>query len=606
MVESLQFEVPSVRIDNDVWMWLAKEKLNTMKLSTDAVIDKLEVGFEQFSGRPRMVLSHADSPNLELYTSVLRNVNTATEFRELDRKGMFEALRLMSAGSLLRSPVFVVSFADLKSYTFTYNVALPSVSPEEYDFECCEILRSPSPSPAVPLSTRILVRSADGSESAFSPASVVDGDILVVSDRNFASDSNHLPFYVRRYLTSIAVSISEPISVSLELNGVVSFRGVSVRPAKSVKIISSWVKWTNLSTLQPTTMQSIDLKRFMDPATVAAEAVQLNVKLIKWRLIPGIEPEKFSSLKFLLVGAGTLGCAVARCLLSWGVNDITLVDSGRVSYSNPARQWLFRLEDAVANAPKAATGAARLKEILPSVNARGVELSVPLPGHPSDLTLLEENFSHLKNLVNSHDVVFMLTDSRESRWLPSLLVAAASADPSNVNPPLGVSVALGFDSYLVKIQSYQSVKSSCYFCNDVNAPTDQTSFRTLDQQCTVTRPGVAAIASCMAVELIASLSQAEGGFATPRTVQDTGLLGAVPDQVRGFLGSMQSFPAVTDPFNCCICCSDRVVGEFRERGIEFVKEVVKDSGKLMAVSGLESFVANTDSADLWHLDDDVE
>ena len=42
---------------------------------------------------------------------------------------------------------------------------------------------------------------------------------------------------------------------------------------------------------------------------------------------------------------GTLGCAVARALLGWGVRQITLVDNGRVSYSNPSRQCLFEFED---------------------------------------------------------------------------------------------------------------------------------------------------------------------------------------------------------------------------------------------------------------------
>lgn len=68
-------------------------------------------------------------------------------------------------------------------------------------------------------------------------------------------------------------------------------------------------------------------------------------------------------------------------------------------------------------------------------------------------------------------MVCMLTDSRESRWLPSLLCAAHGRK-------LGVTVALGFDSFVVMTQSYGSSQRACYFCNDVTAPTDSLKERT--------------------------------------------------------------------------------------------------------------------------------
>jgi ubiquitin-like modifier-activating enzyme ATG7 len=95
-----------------------------------------------------------------------------------------------------------------------------------------------------------------------------------------------------------------------------------------------------------------------------------------------------------------------------------------------------------------------------------------MAGHPiaeQEMDLTKDSIQKLTQLIQSHDMIYLLTDSRESRWLPTLLCSA-------FNKPL-INAALGFDSYVVMRHggqiSGENVKHlGCYFCTDVVAPTD--------------------------------------------------------------------------------------------------------------------------------------
>ena len=62
-----------------------------------------------------------------------------------------------------------------------------------------------------------------------------------------------------------------------------------------------------------------DLAPMMDPTRLAAQAVDLNLKLMRWRILPSLELDKISSTRCLLLGAGTLGCYVARALMVYAL-----------------------------------------------------------------------------------------------------------------------------------------------------------------------------------------------------------------------------------------------------------------------------------------------
>ena len=377
--------------------------------------------------------------------------------------------------------------------------------------------------------------------------------------------------------------------------------------------------------------RSIDLRPLVSPAHLSRQANDLNLRLMKWRALPSLDVDMLSRMRVLLLGAGTLGCGVARTLLGWGVRKITFVDSGRVSYSNPVRQSLFGVDDCKDGGKyKAVAAAESLVSVAgPDVKSKGVVLTIPMPGHSfgkgkgdsgvAETNAVRRDVEQLHSLIEENDVVFLLTDTRESRWLPTVMALATET-------PL-INSALGLDSWLVMrhgppssslakaSNSTDCQRLGCYFCSDVVAPENSTRDRTLDQQCTVTRPGLAPIAASMATELMVAMFHHPSGQCAPAPAQrkdsdnsgayapvddgtdaSSSALGRLPHQIRGTVVTYTMMTPTIPAFPSCTACSDNVVKEYREKRFDFVKRVCcdEDGSYLEEVSGLATFREEAD------------
>lgn len=193
----------------------------------------------------------------------------------------------------------------------------------------------------------------------------------------------------------------------------------------------------------------------------------------------------------------------------------------------------------------------------------------------------------IEKLVSEHDACFLVFDSREARWLPTLLAA--------LHNKICISVGLGFDSYviirhgmspLVHDPAEDPERSGCFFCNDYLAPSNTMSDRTLDQQCTVTRytspklknnrPGLSYVSSGFAVELLVNLvshplrNRAPGYHADeipthkgkPIEISPEADMGIVPQHIRGSVGYFETKTMQSSAFDYCLACSKPIVEDF--------------------------------------------
>ncbi|KAJ1995975.1 Autophagy protein 7 [Coemansia spiralis] len=575
----------------------------------------------------------------------LYNTNTIEEFKKCD-KG--EILRRAGADILgdIRSgkatqkpellwPFMLLSFADLKKYHFYHWFAFPAVTADPPDTtvgtptpiseavaNCSELgslftaISSFSRGKSRGYGAFVAVYRPSASarpweiysladwDKAFSSSSGSDGSIAMLGFVDPSSHSTRPGWPLRNLLAWVrychpeaarlsvlcfrdAVLASGNVCSSEALRQqsesvVIEIQVTAATDLKAEAQVSGWER----NEKQKLAPRVVNLSSTMNPVQLAESALDLNLQLMRWRLAPSVDLAKMAGTRALLVGAGTLGAYTARALLAWGMRKITFIDSGRVSFSNPARQPLYEFGDSLdGGKPKAAAAAESMRRIFPNVDSHGVQLSIPMPGHAVSAAEIEATraaVSQLEDLVKNHDVVFLLTDSRESRWLPTMLGA--------LHHKIVVCVALGFDSFVAMRHGMypensdfepevgQSTRLGCYFCNDVVAPTDSLTDRTLDQQCTVTRPGLAPIASGMAVELLATIVQhALGGLApVPQAAgvqAGEGVFGVPEHQIRGYLSGFRQHAIVGQASSMCTACSPNVINAYREYGFEFLLRV---------------------------------
>ena len=125
--------------------------------------------------------------------------------------------------------------------------------------------------------------------------------------------------------------------------------------------------------------------------------------------------------------------------------------------------------------------------------------------------------------------------------------------------------------------------------------------RTLDQQCTVTRPGIAAIASALVVEILVSLLQHPLGALAPAPAhpiddRDDNPLGIVPHQIRGFLSTFDNKVIRGKSYDCCSACSDKIIDTYKADGWAFVQRAMNERCYVEELSGL----AEVSSCRFWN------
>ncbi len=125
--------------------------------------------------------------------------------------------------------------------------------------------------------------------------------------------------------------------------------------------------------------------------------------------------------------------------------------------------------------------------------------------------------------------------------------------------------------------------------------------RTLDQQCTVSRPGLSMVASALAVELMVTvLHHPRGAYAPVDAAGEAGgeasPLGCVPHQIRTSLPFFRNDLMSGCCFDRCTACSEVVVDAYAADKFEFLLSAFNRASYLEDMTGLTQMHRETEAA----------
>ncbi|KAE9463970.1 hypothetical protein C3L33_04210, partial [Rhododendron williamsianum] len=226
-----------------------------------------------------------------------------------------------------------------------------------------------------------------------------------------------------------------------------------------------------------------------------------------------------------------------------------------------------------------------------------------MPGHPvpsQEEDSVLQDCRRLQVLIDSHDAIFLLTDTRESRWLPTLLCANSNK--------IAITSALGFDSFLVMRHGAGPISTVTDFeAQDMKTlAAEMGNFSLID--------GDREQRLALAVELLVGILHhphgicAKAEFANSTDSGSTEQpLGILPHQVRGSLSQFSQMTLVGHASNSCTACCTTVVSEYRKRGMDFVLQAINHPTYLEDITGLTELMKSASSFQLdWdnEMDDD--